>query len=155
MASHLRERKIIPWLLVVFLTIALTASILGTTLSAVQKNRTINDHGRVKGIGVGVYWDSACTNATSSIDWGVLDPGSSNTVTFYVRNEGNSAATLSMATQNWNPSTASTYMSLYWDYKSQILNVNQPLQVKLTLSVSSTASGIADFTFDIIIVASG
>lgn len=155
MASHLRERKIIPWLLVVFLMIALTASILGTSLSAIQRNRTIAEHGRVKGIGVGVYWDSACTNATSSIDWGVLDPGSSNTVTLYIRNEGNSVATLSMATQNWYPSTASTYITLNWNYAGQTLNVNQPLQLRLTLAVSSIASAIADFNFDVIIAASG
>jgi hypothetical protein len=109
----------------------------------------------VKGIGVGIYWDSACTNRTSSINWGTLESGSNKTVTLYFRNEGNSAATLSRATQNWNPSTASNYMTLNWNYAGQTLSVNQVLQIRLTLTVSSTVSGITSFSFDIVITAIG
>ncbi len=109
----------------------------------------------MKGIGVGVYWDSACTNRTSSINWGLLDPGSNKTATVYVRNEGNAVATLSEAAQNWNPSNASSYMTLNWNYAGQALNVNQVLQVKLTLTVSPTVSGITNFTFDTTITATG
>jgi hypothetical protein len=84
-----------------------------------------------------------------------LDPGSNKTVTVYVRNEGNSAATLSRATQNWNPSTASSYMTLTWNYAGQTLSVNQVLQIRLTLAVSSAVSGITSFSFDIVITATG
>jgi hypothetical protein len=133
----------------------LAVSMFGNTLSLVQTNRTISNSGVVKGIGVGVYWDSACTNRTSSISWGVLDPGSDKTVTVYVRNEGNSVATLSKATQNWNPSTASSSMTLNWNYAGQTLSVNQVLQMKLTLVVSATVSGITSFSFDITIIATG
>jgi hypothetical protein len=109
----------------------------------------------VKGIGVGIYWNSACTNQTSSINWGLLDPGSNKTVTLYIKNEGNTAATLSKTTQDWNPSTASNYITLNWNYGGQTLNVNQVLQVKLTLVVSATISGITSFSFNITITASG
>jgi hypothetical protein len=85
----------------------------------------------------------------------MLDPGSNKTVTVYIRNEGNAVATLSEATQNWNPSTASSYMTLNWNYASQNLSVNQVLQTKLTLVVSPTVSGIMNFTFDITITATG
>ena len=156
MESHLRERrKIILWFSIVFLTGALIASIFGTTFSLIQTSRTISNSGSVKGIGVGVYWNSACTNTTSSINWGILDSGSNKTVNVYIRNEGNSAVILAKATQNWNPSTASSYMTLNWNYAGQALSVNQVLQIKLTLGVSSAVSGVANFGFDIIITASG
>jgi hypothetical protein len=154
--SHLREKgKIILWFSLVFLLGALAVSMFGNTLSLVQTSRTISNSGSVKGIGVGVYWDSACTNRTSSISWGVLEPSSNKTVTVYVKNEGNSVATLSKATQNWNPSTASGSMTLNWNYAGQTLSANQVLQIKLTLTISPTVSGIANFSFDITIIATG
>jgi hypothetical protein len=156
MEPHLREkRRITLWVSLVFLLGALLISIFGSTLSVVQTSRTVANSGAVKGIGVGIYWNSACTNTTSSINWGILDPGSNKTVTVYVRNEGNSAATLSRATQNWNPSTASSYMTLTWNYAGQTLSVNQVLQIRLTLAVSSAVSGITSFSFDIVITATG
>lgn len=156
MESHLREkRKIALWVSLVFFIGTLTISIFGSTLSLVQTSRTVTNAGAVKGIGVGVYWDSACTNTTSSINWGILDPGSNKTVTVYIRNEGNSVATLSKATQNWNPPTASSYVTLNWNYAGQTLSVNQVLQVKLTLIVSSTVSGITSFSFTLTITATG
>ena len=134
---------------------AVAAIIFGTVSSVVQTSKTISNVGSVKGIGVGIYWDAACTNRTSSINWGLLDPGSNKTATVYVRNEGNTAATLSKAVQNWNPSTASSYMSLKWNYAGQTLSVNQVLQMRLTLVVSSSITGITSFAFDIVIVATG
>jgi hypothetical protein len=75
--------------------------------------------------------------------------------TVYIRNEGNTAATLSMATSNWNPSNASDYMTLNWDYEGQALNANEVIEVKLTLSVSASIVGITSFSFDITIAANG
>ena len=152
----MREKeKIIVEVSLALVFTALLAGILGTVSSLVQTNRTISSAGSIKGIGVGIYWNSACTNRTSSINWGLTDPGSNKTVTVFVRNEGNTAATLSKATGNWNPSTASSYLSLNWDYTGQTLSVNQVLQVKLTLTVSKTISGITSFGFDITIIATG
>jgi len=147
--------KIILAVALVLVSGALAAGILGTALSLVQTTRTVSNAGSVKGIGVGVYWNSACTNKTSSISWGLIEPGSNKTVTVYVRNEGNAAATLSKATQNWNPSTAPSYITLNWNYNGQALSANQVIQIKLTLLVSSTASGITSFSFDFSITATG
>jgi hypothetical protein len=156
MEPHLKNRgKILLGVSLAFVFGALVTSIFGIVLSSVQTSRTISNAGAVKGIGVGIYWDSACTNRTSSVNWGLLDPGSNKTVTVYVRNEGNAVTTLSKATQNWSPSTASSYMTLNWNYAGQTLSVNQVLQIKLTLVVSSTTSGITNFSFDITITATG
>jgi hypothetical protein len=127
---------------------------MGITLAAIQNRRTVPNSASIRGVGVGVYWNSACTNQTSSINWGMLDPGTSETMTIYIRNEGNTRITLSDTTQNWNPSAASSYVTMNWDYSGQTLNPNQVLTVSLTLSVSSTISNITNFTFDITITAS-
>jgi len=154
--SSLKNRgKIILKVSLAFVLCALAISIFGAALSLLQTSRTISNAGSVKGIGVGIYWDSACTNRTSSINWGLLEPGSDKTVTVYVRNEGNTVVTLSKVAQNWNPSTASSYMTLNWNYAGQTLSVNQLLQVKLTLVVSPSVSGITNFSFDITITATG
>lgn len=86
---------------------------------------------------------------------GTIDPGSNKTATVYLRNEGKAAATLSEAVQNWNPSTASSYITLNWNYAGQTLRVNQVLPIKLTLVVSPTVSGITNFSFDTMITAIG
>jgi hypothetical protein len=95
------------------------------------------------------------TTKVSSISWGALDPGSNVNKTVYIRNEGNSAVTLALSTSNWNPSTASNYLTLTWNYGGQTINVNSVVQVKFTLSASSSTTGITSFTFDIVITATG
>jgi hypothetical protein len=111
--------------------------------------------GTVKAVGVGVYWDSVCSQAISSIDWGLADPGSVKNVTVYVKNEGNAPITLSLQTINWNPAEAADYISLSWDYGGQAIGDNQVVAVTLSLSISSNIQGITTFSFDIVIVGSG
>jgi hypothetical protein len=60
-----------------------------------------------------------------------------------------------MNTTNWNPSTASNYMTLTWNYSGQSINTGAAVQVKLTLSLSANVTGITNFSFDINIVGSG
>lgn len=134
-------------------TVALGA--FGPVMSAVQSNKTISNSGSVKAIGVGVYSDQACTSPVTSISWGTIDPGASIDKIVYIKNTGNNPVTLTLATSNWNPTGASNYMTLGWDYGGQSINAGAVVQVKLTLSVSSSISGITNFSFDITIVASG
>ncbi len=133
----------------------LALSFLSPAMSATSSSRTLASSGTIKGIGVGIYSDLACTTAVSSFAWGTLDPGTSANRTVYIRNEGNAAATLSMATSNWNPAGASSYITLNWNYAGQTLAVNQVLQVRFTLTVSSGATGITNFGFDITVTATG
>ena len=140
-------------LMLVAYTFALSA--VGQVLSSLQTSRTISNSGAVKAIGVGVYWDDECTSPVSSIDWGIIEPGSSKDVACYIRNEGNSASTLSMNTSNWNPSSAKTYITLSWNYGGQSINPNEVVEVTFTLSISASIQGITSFSFDITIVGSG
>lgn len=133
----------------------LALAALGTILAAfgaLVASRTISNVGRLKAVGVGVYWDGSCTNPVSSIDWGILDPGGTKSVTVYIKNEGNVQLKLSMATSNWNPSSASSYITLSWDRENHLLPASSVVSAVLTLSVSSSISGIASFSFDITII---
>ncbi len=150
-----RKEKIVVSAAVALVLYTLSLSILGPAVLAALGNRTISNAGTIKTIGVGVYSDQACTTPVSSINWGTIDPGSNVNKTVFIRNEGNAPATLSMTTSNWNPSTASSYMTLNWNYGGQSLTVNQVVQVKFTLSVSASITGITNFSFDITIAANG
>jgi len=136
-------------------TYVLALSLVGQVLSALQTSRTVSNAGTVKAIGVGVFWNNECTDPLSSIDWGILEPGSSKKVTCYIRNEGNSVSTLSMYASNWSPSNASDYLTLSWDYGGQSINPDDVTQVTFTLSVDASIDGITSFSFDITIVGSG
>ena len=139
---------VVAGILVAF--ILLNGTVMGTLLGQV----TLPNLGTVKAMGVGVYWDSGCSNTVTSVNWGTVAPGSTNDVTVFIKNEGNAAETLSSTAENWNPSTASAYMSLSWDYAGQVIVVDGVIEVTLSLSVSSAIEGITSFSFDIIIVGS-
>ena len=146
-----KQRIALKPLAVLLSIVALAVLASGLTESSVR----IVGRGTVKAVGVGVFWDSNCTNAVSYIDWGMVEPGSLNNVTVYVRNQGNVVASISLATENWNPSTASNYLALSWSYDGRPLDPLQVAQVEMTLNVSSSVHGIESFSFDIIISVTG
>jgi len=104
-------------------------------------------------VGVKVYWKRTCVNEVALIDWGVVEAGSSKNVTVYVKNTGDMAITLSLSTTNWNPSIASSYITLGWDYDGQSIKRGKVIQVTLTLSITQSIMEITNFSFDIIITA--
>jgi hypothetical protein len=122
-----------------------------SALGVLVATRTISNYGNVSAVGVGVYWDSSCTNMVLSIDWGALEPGASVDKTIYIKNEGSLPVLLGMTTEDWSPASASSYMTLSWTRESYVLNSGSVVQAVLTLSVSSGVSEITDFGFDIII----
>jgi len=124
-----------------------------TALLTAQK--TISGTGSIQTVGVGVYWDQKCTNATSSLNFGLMAPGSSKNFTLYLKNTGNSILTLSMTTKNWNPTNASNYMTLSWNREGQQINPNQVIAFVITLSVATNVQGISSFSFDTIISGTG
>jgi len=129
------------------------ASVL-TTLGVLSSNRTVQSRGSVKTVNVGAYWNSICTNVTTSIDWGMLSPGTVANVSFYVRNEGNLAVRLGLTSQNWSPANASSYMSLSWNREAQTLALGNVTLATLSLNVSSSISGVTSFSFDTVIIGS-
>lgn len=139
-----------------FATLAIAATVLVavvtiSTLAAMSNSRSIQNYGTVRTVSVGVYWDSGCTNATSIVQWGALSPGASSNVALHVRNEGSVALKLALTTSNWNPTAAWSYMALSWNRQGYTLSAGSTVQAILTLSVFSNITGIANFSFDIII----
>jgi len=136
----------------VILVIATLVTVSALVSGLLIASQTIQNTGNVKAVGVGVYSDSACNQTVLSIPWGTLDPGESSDETVYIRNDGNVAVVLSMTTENWDPSSASSHITLSWNLEEgYVLNPGQSVQTVLTLSVSSSISGVESFTFDIII----
>ena len=149
-----RTRRIAVFLTMIMLAF-LSGFVVSIVISATQTSTTLSSVGTLKAVGVGVYWDSSFTNRTTAINWGTLDPGTQKSFTMYIRNEGNSAITLSQSTGNWNPSAASNYLTLAWNYNGQTINAGANIQVTLTLTASASITGVNNFNFDIIIVGSG
>jgi hypothetical protein len=137
-----------------FLALLILICISSSLVIIAESQRTaaiIGNHGNLKIDGVGVYQNANCSIPVTNLDWGTLEPGTAENITLYIRNEGNHAANLSMMVNNWNPINASTYMALNWNYSGQTLSPAESIAVTLTLSVSSAARNVVDFSFDVII----
>jgi hypothetical protein len=87
----------------------------------------------------------------SSVNWGIVDPGSSVNRTIYVKNAGNTAEVLSFATNNWFPTAASNYVSVTWNLQDSVLAPGQVATANLCLTVSSSIVDITDFSGNLII----
>ncbi len=140
----------------VILVLVVASVLLGSTaIALLTTQKTVPGTGSIKGVGLGVYWDLPCTNATSSLDFGQLEPGSSKNFTLYLKNEGNSALTLNMTSENWSPTNAIDYMALTWNREGQQIDPDDVTGFVITLSVSEDITGISSFSFDIILSGTG
>jgi hypothetical protein len=122
-----------------------------SALALLQPSTTITNTGTIEALNVGVYQDSACTQPLSSINWGTLKPGTAANRTIYVKNTGNAAVSLNMTVTTWNPSIASSYITLTWDKQGSLVAVGNNVQALLVLSVSANVNGFTDFNCTTII----
>lgn len=99
----------------------------------------------------GVYSDAGCTSSVSKVDWGTLQAGSSPTYKAYVKNTGKAPFRMALSTTNWNPSSASQYIAVSWDYANQEISPNGVQPVTFNLKVSPSVAGVSSFNFDIVI----
>jgi hypothetical protein len=125
------------------------------TTGLLTANQAVNSTGTITAVNVGVYSNSACTQNLTSINWGTISPGDSVTRTIYVKNTGNTRITLAMTKTNWNPSTANGPITVAWNAENQSLDPGNVATATLTLSVSSSISGITNFSVDIVITGTG
>ena len=75
----------------------------------------IRNIGRIKAIGIEVYWDAQCTEKVTEIDWGLLGPGDLAGVTVYIKNIRNTPAILNVTTELWSPLNADLYLTFDWN----------------------------------------
>ena len=137
----------------VILAVAMTGIVVSVLAAGLlMAYQSVPNRGEVKSVGVGAFWDNACTSNVTFIDWGLLEPGTTINVTIYIQNKGSVPVVLSMITDNWYPDSASDHITLTWNREGYVLNTKMPVvEAILTLSISSNVSEVTNFGFDIII----
>ena len=143
--------------LVVILT-AVAIALAGLTLAALTINQSVSSSGTVTaGPNVGVFSNSACTNAVTSISWGSVEAGGSASQTIYIEDTGGAAMTPSISVSSWSPSTASTYITLTWSTLPSSISpgASNAAAVTLTLTVSTSINGQGITSFSNSITISG
>jgi len=141
--------------IVVILTIVACA-LVATTFAAITINQNLASSGTIAaGPNVAVFSNSGCTTALTSISWGSIEAGGSATQTIYVENTGGSSMTLSISVGSWSPSTAGTYITISWTNQGAIVAAGTSVPVVLTLTVSSSVTGITSFSNTITVSGSG
>lgn len=138
-------------------TIIVSVSVLSiAAINMLQLSRfRISNVVAIKTVGVSVWHDVNLTIQVSFIDWGVIGPSENRTVVCYVKNEANVLSTLSLTTESWQPTNATTWISLSWNLEGATIQVGEALQADLTLTVSQNIENITTFSFDIVILGSG
>lgn len=151
------------WKTILLILIVASASIALSALVSIILQKSTSLHipsiGNVKTFGVEAYWDADCKNQTELVDWGIISPGASKNVTFYLRSISNLKATFFLNATEWNPSNFSDYISLSSNYNGTAINPGEIMPITLTLSASSSYSfvrylivnNVEAFSFDIII----
>jgi len=147
-------RRAVRPALIVALALAVVAAGLGVA-GLLTTTRTLASAGTIKAVGVGVYWDADCANQVTSVEWGIIEPGSRINQTVYVKNGGNTPVTLDLMAQNWSPSSAPNYLTLSWNYDGQPVDPGGVVRVTMTLHVSQSIEGITSFRFEIVIRGTG
>jgi len=139
----------------ILLTAAIIAVLFAATVGVIYFYLRVPSTGIIISVNVEVFWDAACTQKCTSIDWGMCYPGENRSKTVYVKNTSNVPMNLTLGTQDWQPTEASNYISLYWSYDNHTLAVAEVYPTTLTLAISPAITGITTFNFNIVIVGTG
>ena len=151
------KESIITGAMIILVTYTLGLSLVSQAFPATQTTKTLSSAGSIQiqtTADIGIYSDSGCTTPLTSLQWGTLQPGGSQTYDCWIKNEGNTPLTLSLQTSNWSPANAENYIGLSWDYNGAPISVGATVHVTLTLSVNAGITGITSFSFDVTIVGS-
>jgi hypothetical protein len=146
-------RKISTGAILAITMVALILTV--TTAGLLSVSQSVSSSGSITTVNVGVYSDSACTLPLTSINWGTISPGTTVTKTIYVKNTGNTQITLSMTTNGWSPTSANGPLTLTWNKEGTTLSAGISTAATLTLTVSSSISGITTFSVNIVISGTG
>jgi hypothetical protein len=123
---------------------------------AIKVNQNMSSSGTIiTTSNIGVYCDTRCTTNMTSIRWGSVTPGNSINQTVYVKDTGVNVITLSLATNNWSPTDANTYITISWNQQGTQLSPGQLVPAVLTLAVASNTTGITSFSNSITISGTG
>jgi len=137
-----------PTIAIIALTITALALTL-TTAAILSTSQNVPLTGTINAVNLGVYSDSACTQTITTLTVGTLNPGTTATQTVYIKNTGNIAETLTMATNNWTPTGADSSLTLTWNRQNTVLNAGASIQATLTLTAATNTGTITTFSCDV------
>ena len=127
------------FLAVILLLASITISVIvGLTIVSIP----VSHSGEIVAVNISV--------TPTSLDWGIVESGTTKTLTLQVSNTGNIPLTLDMNTDG-----LSTYLGIAWDKEGVVLAEGATTTATLALTVSPTAPAGATFAFDTIIVGEG
>lgn len=124
----------------------------------------ISSHGKIGSVNVALFWDANLTmpiTGNSTIDWGLVEPGSQNNLSIWVYNPGTLPANISVVTSDWLPLgaivNATDYIWLDWIMPiptAPVLPVSNSSEFILELNVDASIHDIFEFSFQITVVGS-
>lgn len=155
MVKMVSKEFIITTATILLLAYTASLSLVSQAFPADQTVTTFSNSGSIQiqtTAQINIYEDYYGQYELTSVSWGTLEPGQTQTVDFYVRNEGNTPTTLSFITDNWNPTSAGQYMTIDWDYTGAPIDSDGVRHIRLSLTVDSDIEGIENFSFDMTII---
>ncbi len=93
------KEHIITGAMLMLVTYTLGLSLIGQAFPVDQTTRTLSSTGSIQiqtTAGIGIYYDYQGNTALTSVSWGTLQPGGSQAVIIYIKNEGSSATIISL-----------------------------------------------------------
>lgn len=141
-------QKITPAIVIIAITGLLVTM---TTLGALSDSTLFSLNGTITTVNVDAYTDAACTIPCTSLNVGNVAPGSTVTQIIYMKNNGTVPVTLTMAASNWNPTTASSYLTLTWNRQNYVLSAGTSVQATLTLTAAANAGNLTTFSCSVTI----
>ena len=144
-----------PLIMVIALVVVAT-TLTAYTLATLNINKNISSSGTIStSPNIGVFSDSAHTINMTSINWGSVSAGGTATQVVYVQNTGTGTLTLTLTTSSWTPTGAGTYLVISWNQQGTQLTAGQSVAATITLTVSSSVTGVTSFSNSIAITGSG
>ncbi len=152
----MKKETLITTSVICLIAYTLSLSLVSQAFPQAQTSTTLSAAGNIQiqaSPGIGIYQNYQGTTPLTSLNWGTLEPGDTQAITTYIKNEGNTPIILNLQISNWNPASASDYLFVSWTYSSQTINPGQIQQITLNLEVDPDIAGITNFSFDITILA--
>jgi hypothetical protein len=149
------KETLIACTIIILITYTLGLSLVSQAFPQSQTTATFSNAGTIQiqtTAGIGVYSDLECDTPLTSLAWGTLEPGASQTRDCYIKNEGNTPLTLSLYTSDWSSQAADGYLNLTWNYNGDPLDLDEVVLITLTLSVNPSIKDVTTFSFNINIV---
>jgi hypothetical protein len=152
--NNMAIRKAVQPIVIILIVVAL--SLIASTVAVITVNQSVTSSGTITtSPNIGVYSDSGCTNNMTTVNWGNIAAGGTSSQTVYVKNTGTGTMNLNLATSNWSPAGANTYITITWNQQGTQLTAGQSTSATITLSVSSSITGITNFSNTITISGTG